>query len=155
MPLAVEIANVAGVLLVAGAIVLAISLGRLFRRATPAESSAGGQEAIRRLRETADRLASELEAIGREARAQLETRIRVLNELILEAERLAERLGSPGPQAPGPQGARTRLDEVVELAAAGLDPAAIAARTGFERGEVELILSLARRSGTGGGRAGP
>ena len=92
-----------------------------------------------RLRETSNRLMAEIESLGREVRGQTETRVRVLNELLARADGAISRMqgAEPVPQPP-------RFEEVYRLADEGADAAAIAERTDFERGEVELILSLRR-----------
>ena len=148
-----------GVLILAGLIALTITLGRLIRRhgakegVGPGEGlepggyvrrgSGGAVETEARLRETSGRLMAEIETLGREVRGQTETRIRVLNELLARADGVMSRMqgAEPAPQPP-------RFEEVYRLADEGADAAAIAERTDFERGEVELILSL-RRPSTG------
>ena len=138
------------VLILAGLIALTITLGRLIRRHGPrrgAEADGGlptGRGVAQteaRLRETSERLMAEIESLGREVRGQTETRVRVLNELLALADTAISRMegAEPLPQPP-------RFEEVYRLADAGLDAASIAERTTFERGEVELILSLRRRS---------
>lgn len=92
-------ADLANIFLMAGAIVLAFTIGRLLRREKPNQD---GTDTASRLRETAERLQAELETAAREAQAQLETRIHILEELILRAERLAQKLGdAPGGDACG------------------------------------------------------
>ena len=167
------------VLLVAGAIVFVISLGRLLRmRRGPAGASSGGsgddagEGAARRLREAADVEIGRIIEHAREARAGIETKTHVLNALLLRAERVIARLdearpdgthadgarpGDAGDEGPGTPDAKAaedpRFAEVYRLADDGLDPARIASRTEFERGEVELILGL--RAGRGGGGVVP
>lgn len=151
------------VLLVAGAIVLAISLGRLVRRRERRPGSPDGNEdtdAVRRIREAAEREIARVEDRARDARAQIETKIHLLNGLLVRSEKVIARLegqekragGEPGRGAPG----EARFAEVYRLADEGLDAAEIASRTEFERGEVELVLSLRARSGRegSGGREG-
>lgn len=147
-------------LILAGVIALVITLGRLHRRrggqgdagvgGGPA-SGRGVAEADERLRETADRLMVELDTFGREVQGRVETRVRVLNELLARADTVASRLDGAGAGAGTAQ--PPRFEEVYRLADDGVDAAAIAARTSFERGEVDLILSLRResRSGANGG----
>jgi hypothetical protein len=157
-----------------------------------------------------------IEEHSREARAEIETKIHVLNGLLVRAEKAIARLegaeGADGPDgaarkvgtsegpggaarqvgtaegpdgaarnvgtAEGPDGAARnvgtaegpdgaagaegaapadpRFIEVYRLADDGLAPPAIAGRTEFESGEVELILSLrAKASGDGPRTGGP
>jgi hypothetical protein len=73
--------------------------------------------------------------------SRAETRLRVLAELLDRAERTTSAM-------PGGGAGRVadKLTEVYALADDGLDSTAIAERTEFERGEVELILSLRKKS---------
>jgi hypothetical protein len=147
MPLAEVGSSWGALLLMAGAIALVFSLGRLLKKLarrggqeSGAADAGDGDGSARRMRGATDACLAEIESAAREAGARLETRIRVLNELLLRAEALQSRLGEKGtPAAP------SRFAEVYRLADDGLDPAEIAARTDFERGEVDLILSLRRR----------
>jgi hypothetical protein len=166
--------TVGPVLLVAGAIVLVISLGRLARRRGTGAGRSGGDEdaeAVRRVREAGERELARIEDHARRARAEIETKTRVMNGLLVRAEKAIARLekeggGAPTDRAapsekppgvqsgtggagrqerPGPPGklpGDPRFAEVYRLADDGLGPAEIAARTEFERGEVELILGL-------------
>jgi hypothetical protein len=148
-------------------------------------------EAVRRVREAADRELARIEEHVRGARAEIETKIHVMNGLLVRAEKVIARLeqerggaaSSGRPEVPTraaqraasqssadraatrekPPGVQSgtglrraqssrgagrklpgdpRFAEVYRLADDGLDPAEIAARTEFERGEVELILGL-------------
>ncbi len=165
--------TVGPVLLVAGAIVLVISLGRLARKRGRGAGGSGGDEyaeAVRRVREAAERELARIEDHSRRARAEIETKTRVMNGLLVRAEKVIARLererGGAAPsgqlevptdraapsERPGVPTDRAasreklqgdpRFAEVYRLADDGLDPAEIAARTEFERGEVELILGL-------------
>jgi hypothetical protein len=179
------------ILVISGLIALVFSLGRLLRRC--ARSRSGPQQSApdarrqpgsqtiatepseRRLRETAEELMAEIEELGRDVRAQVETRMRTLTELIDRADAAASRLREAGPaprppRTPEGTGASSPgrrpddgFEEVRRLADEGLDPGGIAARTDFEKGEVELILGLrglgrdgvARGPGDGRGRRAP
>jgi hypothetical protein len=128
------------ILMVVGAAVVAFTLGRLAwrRRAADADPAFGEEHGqVRRLREKTDQMISEIEAMGRETIARAETRIRVLNELLVRANSSASRTSPDAERVDA-----SRLDEVHRLAREGLGPAGIAERTGFEPGEIELILSL-------------
>ena len=145
------------VLLVAGAIVLVISLGRLARkrrRDVGSPDADGDADSVRRIREAGDREIVRIEEHARDASARIETKLHVLNGLTLRAERAIARLGeqaSPGSR-PGVSAQReavldeTRFSEVYRLADEGLDPAEIASRTEFEAGEIELVLTLRSKS---------
>ena len=154
MPFLAEIGTSwAAVLVLAGLIAIVFTLGRLLKRhasgdagAGPGLPSARGQaEAGARLRETAERLMAEIETLGRESRAEVETRVRVLAELLARADAAIERLEGAEP-VPAPP----RFEKVYRFADEGLDAAAIAERTSFERGEVELILGIRTRTTASG-----
>ena len=150
MPVLAEIdSSWAAALILAGLIALVFTLGRLIRRHSAGVPGAGAAppggpspaDAERRLRETAERLMAEIESLGREMRGQVETRVRVLNELLARTDETISRIeGAERPPAP------PRFEEVYRLADDGLEPPSIAERTTFEQGEVELILSLRRRA---------
>jgi len=143
----------AGVLVLAGLIAMVFTLGRLIRKhynrttdewpGVPTGRGTPGADA--RLRDTADRLMAEIESAGKETRAEVETRVRVLAELLVRADAVIERVEGTEPVPPPP-----RFEEVYRLADDGLDPAAIAERTSFERGEVELILGIRTRTTASG-----
>jgi uncharacterized protein YoxC len=133
-----EISMISDVLLVLAAIVLAVTIGRAMKRARRVGDSgeAGESEAMRahiqRLHEAGDKILAQIDELGRDTVARAETRVRVLSELLARAEQIqpeAERVSD-------------RLSEVYALAEQGLDAAAIAERTEFERGEVDLVLGL-------------
>ena len=89
---------------------------------------------------------------ARELSAQLDSKMRVLQVLIAEADRAAARLEAaaqpastdpqPTTQAEGLKSARRRQEEIYTLADYGHDAAEIARRIGSPVGEVELILGL-------------
>ncbi|MHC4252859.1 MAG: hypothetical protein ACYS9X_27390 [Planctomycetota bacterium] len=145
--------SLAGVLVLAGLIALVFTLGRLIKKHSTRDAEAGPQlpsarahaDAEARLRETAERLMAEIEGVARESRAEVETRVRVLAELLARADAAIERLPGAEPVPPPP-----RFEEVYRLADDGLDAAAIAGRTSFERGEVELILGVRTRTTASG-----
>jgi len=149
--------SLAGVLVLAGLIAIIFTLGRLIKKHAPPRN-AGGEPALlpgrvdavaeARLREAADRLMTEIETLGRESRAEVETRVRVLAELLARADAVIEGLGGAGAAKPVPP--PPRFEEVYRLTDEGLDPAAIAERTSFERGEVELILGIRTRTTASG-----
>jgi len=145
--------SLAGVLVLAGLIAIIFTLGRLIRKhsarsadewpGVPTGRGAAGADA--RLRDTADRLMAEIESVGKETRAEVETRVRVLAELLARADVVIDQIEGTEPVPPPP-----RFEEVYRLADDGLDPAGIAERTSFERGEVELILGIRTRTTASG-----
>ena len=143
----------AGILILAGLIAVVFTLGRLLKRHSGSDAGAGTglsparglADADTRLKETAERLMADIEALGRESRAEVETRVRVLAELLARADAVIEGMERAEPVPPPP-----RFEEVYRLADEGLDPAAIAGRTSFERGEVELILGIRTRTTASG-----
>jgi hypothetical protein len=143
----------AGVLVLAGLIAIVFTLGRLLQKRSGADAGAGTglpparayADAEARLKETDERLMADIETIGRESRAEVETRARVLAELLSRADAVVGRLEGAKPVPPPP-----RFEEVYRLADEGLDAATIAERTSFERGEVELILGIRTRTTASG-----
>ena len=126
-------------------------------KASPTAAAAGAVET--RLRHTVDDLVMQLAETCRETGAHLETRIRVLNELVAEADKRIETLrrmagSSESPATAEPAGAPAAAppmpayERIYDLADRGLDAVAIAQETGYHRGEVELILSLRGISST-------
>ena len=145
--------SLAGVLVLAGLIAIIFTLGRLIKKHAPRDAGAGpglvpGRvDAITeaRMREIADRLMTEIESLGRESRGEVETRARVLAELLARADAVIDGLEGAKPVPPPP-----RFEEVYRLTDEGLDAASIAERTSFERGEVELILGIRTRTTASG-----
>lgn len=110
----------------------------------PGKSSDGDR---REARESMEALFVQLQEFSRETLAKLDTKVRVLNELLTRAEARIEelkKLSAPGTlSAPSPSKPVNPLHEkVYRLADAGRSPAEIAGDAGLERGEVELILGL-------------
>lgn len=140
-------------LVLAGLIAIVFTLGRLIKKHSAGDAGAGAglpvgrglADAETRLKETAERLMTEIEGLGRESRAEVETRVRVLAGLLTWADAVVERLEGAKPVPPPP-----RFEEVYRLTDEGLDSAAIAERTSFERGEVELILGIRTRTTASG-----
>jgi hypothetical protein len=145
---ATVIVDPSDVLVAIGAAIIALVLARWWRRThsrTPEQEDAQDGLQVRRVQEKGDEILAEIESAGREVLSRAETRIRVLNELLVRAEETAA-------SAPAGDPARgvDRAAEVCRLAGEGLGPIEIARRTGLEPGEVELILSLRRTSGLEG-----
>ncbi|RPH44302.1 MAG: hypothetical protein EHM91_08290 [Planctomycetota bacterium] len=144
-----------GVLLIAlvvAALFFAVVLPRLRRRRDgPREelgtfgSTAGGA------REELERLLTEIQDLSREHIARLDTKIRMLNQLLLECDQkkreldaLLAKTGPDAPEksAPPPKAANPLHDQVYSLQDSGKELLDICAATGLEKGEVELILGL-------------
>ncbi len=143
----------AGVLVLAGLIAIVFTLGRLIKKHSARNAEAwpdlpparGLADAEARFKETAERMMADIEKMGREARGEVETRVRVLAELLARADAVIDRIEGAEPVPPPP-----RFEEVYRLVDDGLDAAAIAERTSFERGEIELILGIRTRTTASG-----
>lgn len=92
-----------------------------------------------------ERLLVEIQDLSRDHIARLDTKIRLLNQLLIDCDRkkaeLEALLGkstSPAPARPS----NPLHDQIYTLKDAGKDVAAICQATGLEKGEVELILGL-------------
>ncbi len=94
----------------------------------------------------------QMQEIGRDLSAQLDSKMSALQALIADADRAAARLETAMGQTPDPpptqaealdpSPASNRREEIYTLADYGLDTAGIANRIGIPIGEVELMLSL-------------
>jgi len=143
------------IVLVIGALFVAVVLPRLRRRKEGAQetlgsfgASAGGA------REELERLLTEIQDLSREHIARLDTKIRMLNQLLLECDQkkreledVLTRAGGAAPAAPPPAAASSRPtnplhSQVYTLQDSGKELLDICAATGLEKGEVELILGL-------------
>jgi hypothetical protein len=143
--------------LIVVALFVAVILPRLRRRKEgPREmlgtfgASSGGT------REELERLLTEIQDLSREHIARLDTKIRMLNQLLLECdqkkreiEELLSRTAGipaatpPGMLPPGPSRPSNPLhSQVYTLKDSGKELLDICAATGLEKGEVELILGL-------------
>jgi len=145
--------HVLWIVLVVAALFVAVVLPRLRRRRDgPVEtlgsfgSSAGGA------REELERLLTEIQDLSREHIARLDTKIRMLNQLLLECDQkkreLEALLGKAGGAAadaapkPAAKASNPLHDQVYTLQDSGKEILDICAATGLEKGEVELILGL-------------
>jgi hypothetical protein len=138
------------VALLVAALFVAVVLPRLRRRrGEPREtlgsfgSSAGGA------REELERLLTEIQDLSREHIARLDTKIRMLNQLLLECdqkkrelEALLGKTGEAAEKSPSPRAPNPLHDQVYSLQDSGKEVLDICAATGLEKGEVELILGL-------------
>lgn len=142
--------------LVVAALFVAVVLPRLRRRrdgpreplGTFGPSSAGPREEL-------ERLLTEIQDLSREHIARLDTKIRMLNQLLLECDQkkreMEALLGksasvpeSAEKSAPPARAANPLHDQVYTLQDSGKELLDICAATGLEKGEVELILGLRR-----------
>ena len=101
-----------------------------------------------------ERLLTDIQDISREHIARLDTKIRMLNQLLLECDQKQRQLEallgrSPAPAAPlekapapPPRPANPLHDQVYSLKDGGKELQEICSATGLEKGEVELILGL-------------
>jgi hypothetical protein len=158
-PAAKGVSTTVWIILIVSALFVAVVLPRLRRRgANPQDTlgtfgaSAGGA------REELERLLTEIQDLSREPIARLDTKIRMLNQLLLEVdqktrtlEELLAKAGgappAPGQLSPTPSPAKSQNPlhtQVYTLQDSGKEILDICAATGLEKGEVELILGLRR-----------
>lgn len=145
------------VVLIVGALFVAVVLPRLRRRRPdePRETLGSFGASSTGPREELERLLTEIQDLSREHIARLDSKIRLLNQLLLECdqkkrelEALLGRAGAP-PDAPEKPAAPAKAanplhDQVYTLQDSGKEILDICAATGLEKGEVELILGLRR-----------
>lgn len=99
-------------------------------------------------RESMDEIFVKLQEFSRDTLARLDTKIRMLNELLARADsRIAELKAAteakPRPAEPPPGRAANPLHEkIFRLADEGRSQPEITQATGLQRGEIELILGL-------------
>jgi len=126
-------------------------------RLDPRPRSPSGQQVMR---ESLERMAVDLEEVARSISAMLDTRMRALDRLIRDADERIARLEKAGGEPPpadeegqeaepaGPAPASRAREQLAHhahiygLADQGLSVQEIAEQTGYQRGEVELVLSL-------------
>lgn len=142
------------ILILLGAAALTVALLRARRR--PSASRPPGtfdDPALDPPRRDLERLLADIQDLSREHIARLDTKIRLLDQLIQEADRkqrelsalLARTGGAPAPhpeQPPPSRPANPLHDQVYALHDAGRELLDICSATGLEKGEVELILGL-------------
>jgi hypothetical protein len=135
--------------------VLAILLVVMRRRPASAAGPGGRDDRRRDVADRLERLVVEIQDLSRESVAKLDTRIRMMNQLLAECERAtrnleaAARAAAPGPRqeaatepGPPPRVTRPLHEQVCRLHDQGKDLPEIGAATGLEKGEIELILGL-------------
>ena len=144
------------VLAMVGALFVAIVLPRLRRRRTGGAEPMGtfDRAAIKGPREELERLLTDIQDLSREHIARLDTKIRMLDQLLLECDRKKRDLeallgrdpaaGTPAPPPAPMRPANPLHEQVYSLKDSGKEVADICTATGLEKGEVELILGLRR-----------
>jgi len=149
-------------LIVLGIVVLsaALVLPRILRRRAPPDFRMGsfGETGID-MKSELERLVAEIRDAAREELARLDTKMRLLNQLLEECDRKMKEFeallgraaaGTPVPAAPRgeaggpppPHAANPLHGRIYALQDAGKDIQEICAATGLEKGEVELVLGL-------------
>lgn len=136
-------------LIVIGAV---IGLGAMLILATRRRPSVPGlfaREEHQHAREQLGRLLTDMQDLSREHIARLDTKTRMLQQLLGEADAkirdLRAAIDRSAPAAPPQQPSKPSNplhERVYALADGGATPDAICAETGLEKGEVELILGL-------------
>ncbi len=145
------------ILIVLGFVVLSTSIliSRVLRRRgagghRPGAFDEGGGE----LKGELERLLTDVQEISREHVARLDTKIRILNQLLLDCDKKKKELEAllgrsagaalpkPAPTPPPARPVNPLHDQVYSLQDSGRDLLEICTATGLERGEVELILGL-------------
>src|SRR5579883_2408845 len=143
------------ILLIIAALFVAVILPRLRRRKPGAAETLGSFGASSGgAREELERLLTEIQDLSREHIARLDTKIRMLNQLLLECDQkkreledLLARAGGPAAAPADPASPPTRPpnplhSQVYSLQDSGKEILDICSATGLEKGEVELILGL-------------
>ena len=137
--------------LAVGALFVAVMLPRLRRRNSPPPPPPGSFDPrAGDARAGLEQLLAEIQELSREQIARLDTRIRTLNQLLLDCDRkkleieaLIGKTSGPGPPpAPPPKPGNPLHAEVYSLHDSGKDLDAICSATGLEKGEVALFLGL-------------
>lgn len=150
------------VLIVVILLALVVVLPRMARRKPSGGRTVGTAVPSVRGREQMEDLLVKLHDISREMQAKLDTKMRVLNRLIEEANEKIRELDARGikeketksdkasggtrdvAQAP-PRPETGKYASVYELADAGHDVVSISRRTGLQPGEIELLLELRKK----------
>ena len=154
-PLANPQNQVLWVLLAVGDLFFIVVLPRLRRRRSPAASERPGtfDAASGTMRDELERLLAEIQDLSREQIARLDTKIRLVNQLLIECDQKKKELETLLGRAvgaglskleapPPPRPANPLHDQVYALRDAGKNLFDICSATGLEKGEVELILGL-------------
>jgi len=135
------------VLLFAGVVILVFTLLRRRRQGSLDVRPLGSFDADGRdPRQELEHLLIEIQDLSRDHIARLDSKIRLLNQLLLDCDKkkaeLEALLGKSTSPAHASRPSNPLHDQVYGLRDAGQDVAAICRATGLEKGEVELILGL-------------
>ncbi len=142
------------VLVVAFVVLLAVFLfSRTLRRKQQARPGLfEGREAESRARDQLEQLIVQVQDVSREQIAKADMKIRMLNQLIQEADRKIKELGAalekPAPPvprpapAPAPRPVNPLHERIFALQDQGKSPSEICVETNMEIGEVDMILGL-------------
>jgi predicted transcriptional regulator len=102
-----------------------------------------------RVKDELDQILVDIQEISREHIAKMDSRISVLNQLLSEADRkirqiesLLKRIESASTEKLSTVFMNPLHEKVLQYANQGMNVAQICSKTGLERGEVELVLSL-------------
>ena len=147
--------NVLWIIILVAALFFAVVAPRLRRRRqnAPPERPGTFGDPTATARDELERLLADIQDLSREHIARLDTKIRLLNQLLIECDQKKKeleailgrtvnaglsRLEPPPPSRP----ANPLHDQVYALADSGKNAFDICTATGLEKGEVELILGL-------------
>lgn len=147
--------SVLWIMIAVGALFFVVVVPRLRRRRTapPPERPGTFTQSADTMRDELERLLAEIQDLSREQIARLDTKIRLLGQLLLECDQKKKELETLLGRAvgaglskleplPPPRPANPLHDQVYALRDSGKNVLDICAATGLESGEVELILGL-------------
>ncbi len=149
------VSNVLWIIILVAALFFAVVAPRLRRRRqnAPPERPGTFGDPTATARDQLEQLLAEIQDLSREHIARLDTKIRLLNQLLIECdqkkkelETLLGRTVSAGlsklEPPPPPRPANPLHDQVYALVDSGKNVFDICTATGLEKGEVDLILGL-------------
>jgi hypothetical protein len=152
--------SVLWILLLVAALFFAVVAPRLRRRRPSSSEDRPGTfgDAGATARDELERLLGEIQDLSREHIAKLDTKIRMLNQLLIECDQKKKELeallgravttGMSKLEAPPPARPANPLhDQVYSLQDSGKTVFDICSATGLEKGEVDLILGLRKMPG--------
>jgi hypothetical protein len=150
--------DTAWLILIIAAMFVAIMLLRMRRRQSAPTAPLGsfGGSAVEPRKEI-ERLLADVQDLSREQIARLDTKIRMLRQLLLDCDQKKQELETllgktTEPTAPSsPRTPNPLHDQVYTLQDSGRDLLEICGSTGLEKGEVELILGLRKMAPPNGG----